>query len=1154
MNNSFARTIAIAKAQIRICWSLVRFWVAFALLNLVALVGYIQSCVWKTLSTAYSPSYSLTEPKYLLSNVDALVILAFQLVAVLLTYDIRENHRKNRILLALESRQLTNFEYLTGSVLGVTFLLYGTIFCSVALIVGIGAIGYFTSAPWSDFLDPTSVFNLLVVDAIPSLFLWCSIALALTCILRSSLVAALVSVFLITTLYILSLLVPFSWLDVVTPSSNFTAYLSDLVPNFATLETIGMRAVTVLGALGLLAVAACVLGRRDARIGILNLPLGVGLMSLSIVGFFLLSHQLLQAYYQPVEWSKIHANHEKNVSLDIDEIRGSVNIDPGNLLELDLKYAFRLTHDDKVTELTFTLNSGLNVGQVILNGKVVEHEFENGLLTVLADVPLRRDVQQTMGIRALGIPDPKFAYLDSPTDYLNDRTIPRRAAQLFGKDGSIFTSKYVALMPGMYWYPVPESQSLERSLKYGIDFFHTNIDLSVTNPNWILVGTDIVQVGDDATKYKLQPTIPLSELAVFGTKFVKHSITIANIKFNLYLHEKHLKNISRFDMDDERVREEIEDIFVPFEEAGLGYPFEELSFVEVPNRLRTLSGGFKPESVQVLPGMVLMKERGFPLAHFDTRIKRIERWEDDPENMERRKYWALVDYFGDAVGTDNVWTNFSKIFWTHSTSAAGKDATALNDLVLNVISRLSPAPDLWFSPYATYQISDFTHIFLPAVEWVIDEGSGGELTNWARNLSQEYLRRHAVWEAMETKSLLNLPTSDSHQSDFEFMLTKNRLIARVMVQSNKREAIFSWLSNLRNGYTGKSYTQKELLEHAEAAEVEIHPYLDVWLSDAELPGYVVSELTHRRLSNAEDGTTRYETSFYVHNPSDTTGVFWTAYPDQYDREWPRTPTVVVEAQSTVRINIVTSYGFNYVHVYPNLSLNRGEFGIRSAQTVIWEDLQEDGEPRPSLEVVDWRPPERGIVVDDLDSGFSVEQPAAFNNASSIGPLGWFRIPRLQADNDNGLPSRRNYAYRTRSGVWGRISDDRSYGHFRRTATVTRFSPEIHPVMFSTKLPDTTRWKLEYFFNTTWFRRSSRDGIYHLEIEHAEATETSTLSFENSIYGWNFVGEFELLKGDVNVRVVSATNDTSWLYADAIRWMPVTIDQNREFKGGGGGGS
>lgn len=1138
----------------RICWSLVRFWVAFALLNVVALVGYIQSCVWKTLSTAYSPSYSLTEPKYLLGNIDALVFLAFQLVAVLLTYDMREYHRRNRILLAIESRQLTNLEYLTGTVLGVTFLLFCTIFCSVALIVGLGAISYFTNSPWSDFLEPISVFNLLVIDTFPSLFLWCSVAIALTSIFRSSLVAALVSVCLLTTVYILSLFVPFSWLDVITPSSNFTAYISDLVPNFATVEIIGIRAFTVVGALGLLAFAAFVLNRRDSRIGLLNLPVGVGLVTLSIVGFFLLSHQLIDAHFQPTEWSKIHANYDNNVQLDVDEIHGSVKIDPGQILVLDLNYVFRVTRDHNIPQLTFTLNPGLNISQVTLNGKVVDHEFMNGLLTVPTGVPLRRDEQQDLAIQAQGVPDPQFAYLDSPTDYFNDPTIPRRAAQLFGKDGSIFTTEYVALMPGMYWYPVPGSQSLERSFSSGIDFFHTNINISVSNPNWLLVGTDIERVEGDEASYKLNPTIPLSEIAVFGTKFVKHSITIADIKFNLYLHEKHLKNIGKFNIGDEKVREAIEDIFVPFKDAGIGYPFEELSFVEVPNRLRTLSGGFKTESVQVLPGMLLMKERGFPLAHFDTRIKRIERWEDDPDYLERRKYGALVDYFGDAVGTDNLWANFAKMFWTHSTSASGEDATVLNDLVLNVISRLSPAPDLWFSPYATYQISDFTQIFLPAVEWVIDEGSGGELTNWVRNLSQEYLRRHSVWEAMETKSLLNLPTTDSHQSDFEFMLAKNRLIARVLIQSNEREAILAWLSDLRNSYQGKSYTQKDLVEHAEAAELDIHPYLSVWLSDAELPGYLVSDLTHRKLTEDEDGTSRYESSFFVYNPSNTAGVFWTAYPSEYDQEWPRTPTVVVEAKATVRVNIITTYEINYVHLFPNLSLNRSEFGIRRAETVVWEDLKEHDDQRPTFEVVEWRPLDSGIVVDDLDPGFTVEQPAAFSSTSSIGPLGWLRIPRLQADNDNGLPSRRNYAYRTSGGIWGRISDDRSYGHFRRTATVTRYSPEIHPVTFSTELPDTTRWRLEYFFNTDWFRRSSRDGTYHLEIEHAEAIETRGLSFENSIYGWNYVDEFELLKGDVRVRVVSASNDTPWIYADAVRWVPASVNRNIRFEGGGGGGN
>ena len=1154
MFNSLARTLTVAGAQIRICRSLVRFWVISVLLTLVVLISYLQSCVWHTLNASYSPSFSLAEPKYLLSNIDALVFLAFQFAAVLLTFDIRQYHNRNRVQSALESRQLTNIEYLLGSVLGVTFLLYFVVFCNIALIEGLGALSHLLGSAWGDFLEPASVFNLLVIDAFPSLFLWSSIALALTSILRSGFVAVASATCVLVMFYIGSLMVPFSWLDVITPSSNFTAYISELVPNFASSEMIWIRVLTVVGALGLIAIAAFILDRRDARVGVLNLPLGLATVVLSAVGFGVLSHQLISSNYQPSQWSKIHADYDQNVELDVEQIQGSVTIDPGHLLTLDLTYVFRVKQEHNIPQVTFTLNPGLSVSRITLNGEVVDHQFSNGLLIVPTGVPLNQDEPQEFAIQARGAPDPSFAYLDSPIDYFNDHTVPRRAVQLFGKDGSIFSTKYIALMPGMYWYPVPCSQSLARSSSHGIDFFQSDIKFSVANPNWLLVGTDITQQEDNNATFELRPEIPLSEIAVFGTNFVKHSLTIADIQFNLYLHVNHQKNFGKFNFDDERVREIIEEIFVPFEEAGLGYPFNELSFVEIPNRLRTLSGGFKTETVQVLPGMFLMKERGFPSAHFDTRIRRIQRWEDNTEYWEHHKYWALADYFGDAVGTDNLWTSFAKIFWAHSTSANGDDAIVLNDLVQRVISLLSPAPDLWFSPYATYQIADFTQVFLPGVEWAINDGGGGELTDWVRRLSQRYLNRHSVWEAMETKSLLELPTIDSHQSDLEFMLAKNRMIARVLVQTNDNDAVLSWLSSLRSSYHGRSFNMKELVAHAEAAKLDVHPYLGEWLSGSNLPGYLVSEITNRQLTDDEEGSARYESSFYVYNPSDTTGVFWASYPPGFRGEWPRTPTVVIEGKSAVRINVVTSNEIDYIHIYPNLSLNREEFGIRLNESVVWEESGETLDSRPMFEVVDWRPSNPGIVVDDLDSGFAVEQPPAFNSASSIGPMGWFRIPRLQADNDNGLPARANYAYRTNRGVWGRISDDDSYGHYRRTATVTRYAPEIHPVAFSADIPDTTRWKLEYFVNTNWFRRSSRQGNYHLEIEHAEATEKRDLSFENSIYGWNLVDEFELLKGDVSVRVISASDDTPWLYADAIRWVPVSTSRNNSFRGGGGGGS
>ncbi|MXW07991.1 MAG: hypothetical protein F4Z87_07745, partial [Gammaproteobacteria bacterium] len=201
MFNSISRTLAVAGAQIRICRSQIRFWVTSVLLTLVVLIGYLQSCVWQTLNASYSPSFSLAEPKYLLSNVDALVFLAFQFAAVLLTFDIRQYHDRNRIQTVLESRQLTNIEYLLGSVLGVTSLLYVVVLCNIALIEGLGALSHFLGSAWGDFLEPVSVLNLLVFDTFPSLFLWSSVALTLTCILRSGFVAVAIASSLLIVFY-----------------------------------------------------------------------------------------------------------------------------------------------------------------------------------------------------------------------------------------------------------------------------------------------------------------------------------------------------------------------------------------------------------------------------------------------------------------------------------------------------------------------------------------------------------------------------------------------------------------------------------------------------------------------------------------------------------------------------------------------------------------------------------------------------------------------------------------------------------------------------------------------------------------------------------------------------------------------------------------
>ncbi len=1136
---SYSRMFAVARAQWLICKSRVRFWIIAIILALFALIGYLQACVFQTLTAPYSPSFSLTEPMHLLTNVDPLVFVAFQIAAVFLAFDVRELHQRERVQAVVESHYLTNFEYLLGSVLGPTALLF-----SVALItvLGLQTIGYTCNIAgwmWGDIFETTSVFNLLVIDAFPLLFLWCAVALALTCIFRSRLMGAFVSVSLILGCYVLNLLVPFSLLSVVSPLSNDSLITSELLPDLAPLSIISIRLCTVIGALGLLLFASAMMKRWDRQQKIWTAPLGVVLSLGSVATFTGLSLALVSDYYKPDEWLMFHVEHSWNSKIDLQTMEGNLDIDPGKSLALDLTYQFQIQDHDSNTGLLFTLNPGMQIESVQLNGNEVSFGFDQGLLVVDTPSELKQEQVHQFSVKAKGQPDSRFSYIDSPIDYFRDRNVSRRVVQLFGHEGSIFEESYVALMPGSYWYPVPGPRSRESRYRQGeIDFFHVNVSASVPDSSWLVVSTDTSGVSDSEGRFEVQPQQAISEVAIFATEFEKFSLEASEISFDLYLHKTHTQNVEFLSDSQERLQEEIEELLEPFEESGMTYPFQRLSLIEVPNRLRTLNGGFFTESVQVLPGMFLLKERGFPLVRFNIRVKRIERWEDNPENYPQHKVGALRRYYRDAVATDNLWTGFPNLFWTQVTSAEGEHALVLNRLILDLIVRVADAPDTWFSPYSTYHVANMTQMSLPTVEWAVEEGSGGDTADWTGDIAQEYLERMSIWSTIETQSLLDISIENPHQSDLEVMLAKCRVIAAAITHANGEDRVFEWLSAIREQYAGTSFTLDDFTRLAAEKGITVEPFLSTWLEGTGLPGYLVSELLIDRPVDDEEGNPRYQTSFHVFNNQSTEGVFWFAYPRENNRRgrWPRSDAVFVDGDSSVRVNLTTTYPINYIYFIPSLSLNRTPLSITPLESVAWESRVPAGEPRPFVEPSDWRPSDEGIVIDDLDPGFLADQPPDFKQSSTIGPLGWFRLPRLEADNDQGLPVREGYIYRSGPGRWGRYIDENSFGRYRRTGVIAVNHEDLHPVRFSTEIPETSRWRLEYFINTYDFERWQRKGDFLLEIENTGGSKPSAVTFENAEYGWNIVGEFELLEGDVRVSVVGASKDTNWIYADAIRWV------------------
>ena len=230
-------------------------------------------------------------------------------------------------------------------------------------------------------------------------------------------------------------------------------------------------------------------------------------------------------------------------------------------------------------------------------------------------------------------------------------------------------------------------------------------------------------------------------------------------------------------------------------------------------------------------------------------------------------------------------------------------------------------------------------------------------------------------------------------------------------------------------------------------------------------------------------------------------------------------------------------------VAPYLSLNRQEFPLRVPETD--SDQARDDPPLVGARESVWRPsPPVGIVIDDLDPGFSVHP-------------GFSDPRRERVDMDEGLP-----VYQRLDAVveshWSRDEQPTSWGWYRKTIARVTPGDGNREAVFTARLPASGRWRLDFHLPNldVGFTTRSRS-LFQLtaEIEITSGRQTPGLGdydlrlvdpddnargidFDASAAepGWNTLGNFELDAGEIRLVVTNRTTGAT-VVADAIRWTP-----------------
>ena len=1131
----------VARTELGSVIRLFRFWLVAILLSSASLIAYALSCLVYFNIAPFNISFVGGTPPYLLGNLDPTYFLFFQAGLLLLTFDHRNRIKQNRLLEVVESQPVTNLQYQLGRTLCYSGLVWAVIVVNVLLMQCIGLVSQLFNFDIADTIQLHSMFNLLVVDAPVALLFWTSLFLLLSNLLRSRLLVLVTSVIVMLAYYLWVLNTPFSFVDLLSHSSNQTLFISDIMPALPSTTSWIMRIGVLLLVVALLTLGAWWYLRTDSanKVWTRLLPL----TSLAVAGLVLSTGVLFELIKanEIESWKAAHLTYEWNTKLDIQAIHGEVEINPSKQMRIDLDLYFRLTSESPVQTLVFTLNPGYRVSTIYLNETACEFEFDRGILAVSVPYDVEPEIAYSLKIEAMGKPDPQFAYLNAPYDYRKDANFPIQALHSFGTDGSIYNRQFVALMPGAYWYPVPgpvPSAADDDSLRS--DFFDVELRVQLhASSSWKLVGPATSQPNpNDPSQYQIKPNIPIASIGLFASEFVEIAHEFENIKLGLYLHSHHSKNFAALEQHSSNLVAKIEEYLAKFEQDGFPVPYQSLVFVEVPNILRTIGGGWRMNRMNSLPSMILLKERGLPTLNVDRLVHEVEAEDADQQDIFE-KIWRTLYYASEnALGSENLDSPIRDQIWSHIVFVSGEHKRALDLIFFAIMGRFTPSPSAGlFSIYASAHASRITGVNFPsALGLDRSGGSGGRPGEGLKWGEMRFEARPSIRNYMEQAELPSLNFEpNTHQHDFEVLYLKSKTIhQRLFYYFGFIRGVANvgpWLSSLRREYLGQQFSFRDAMERARDFDLDLDPFLEDWLAKDSLAGFEVSPGTTIRIADSKKGKPRYLFSFEIANTQSTTGYAYTLgaslLPIILKGDTSKRVTIVREVDSTDLFEVSFT-------VDTGLSLNRGPIGfVLQAENV---PIDESLTPVDKLEESDWVPQQNEIIVDDLDAGFVVYQANPIQESLRILPQDWFSFSDTSELFDGTLPDI-DWRFSVPSTRWVRRTEKNAFGKFRRTvanSSVPR-SLKLHPVRFVAEVPDAGKWSLDFYVHQPSNRRQYGSlASFKFEIENSSNRWEIEFDPNSSEVGWKFVGDFDLAAGKTDVVLVGATKPSA-VYADAIRW-------------------
>ncbi len=1118
--------LSVMWAELRLTRRLVRYWIFLTLALLSGLLIYLYYCGLHAVFSSFSATAANIGPRFLIGAMGLYYVGFFLFGLVFMAFDVRARDVRERMVEVLDTRPMTTPELMTGRFVAQLLAAWAPAWLMVGLMQLLGFALPLLGAPIGEMLQPTSLVMFTVFMCLPALAFGLALTYLVTLLVRNRLIAAVVTVGVLGGIIWASFKVsPVASVFLDVSGMYSVVFPSDILPAMVDLVGLLQRLGYLVAAGGLLALAVAVHPRLDGGSRKVRAAFGAVLLVAGVAFLGLGSGLRASKLRQLDTWQTAHEARASEVRPDIVRIEATTTIDPGKAISVDAEMVIAAPGAVAMDGVLLTLNPGLEVQAVSVDGKDIPFEQGDGLLDL--DLQLQPGVQRTVSFRYSGEPDIRFGYLDAV------RTPERLSAMdsqlyILGYERGLNDRRYVALMPGIAWLPMAGvAVESDAGNAVGPDFF--DIDLRVTVPTgWLVSGPGARHdegSSNGLAEFRFHPGAPVDGAAVVASVFESFAVDVDGIRLELLLTPGHLRTVTDLADASIAIKERVADRLREFADAGLAYPYDGFTLVEAPNALRGFGGGWRLGSVLAPPGMMLVRELGFPLARFDVPFRDEADWQDHEGGLPQAKLERLEEFFINDFSGGNLFTGTARSFFLSQCSARGPGLEAVDWTLDELGTLLASGTRGYFS----------AHLFSAEMGSKIGEAIQSHLLNrgrghFADSVIKVFSSRPAVWKAVLGTSPTEIDPGADPQKAIDALSLKAGTLAQVIYDDVGFEGSAALLASLRRDFSGTAFTLEDFVARAEVQDEGLGQMIKDLLATTDLPGLVGDHAEAYRLADGDDGGARYQLNLVVRNDEATPGLFRVAYSVGADdeEEQEESEPLRIDGRSAIRFSTVLTRPPTGVWVNPYLSLNRS--GFRVPLSEVDEGAVVETEPLEGVTPVDVAIVDDGaIIIDDLDEGFEV--------IDGGGRKG-FRLGARDSDDaelDQGLPVEE---FGPLPKTWSRASSATAFGRYRHTVAWMRKGKGDSHAEFAGEIPKPGTWELEIHLpHKQRFRVARNWGVWKLSIVQEDDRHEIDFDAGEAPRGWNLVDSFDLSSGEVTVEF---SNETTGMIvvADAVRWKPV----------------